>query len=202
MRFLPRLFIGVAVSSAPVAAIAAPSSCNPIEALFGGCHQSAEPAVRPSARAHTRPTFRSHASSHGHGSSIRYATVHAKRKPAKEGATRDQRQTPLAPPPGVAFASVEHFAADPTLRSGDVVVTTKGFLVYRDNETFRPLDRKRALLASLEKASRAPAAATWQSRSPLADWSPAVSSQLTGADGVRSVSFSASAYRYPGVLRQ
>jgi hypothetical protein len=184
MRSLRGLFIGAIVSASPFATDAAFAaySCNPIEALFGGCRQSAEPA-----RVHARP-YR--ATSHVH-----YATVHAKRKPAKESAGRDQRQTPLPPPPGVAFASVAHFAADPTLRNGDVVVTNKGFLVYRDNATFAPLDRKRAALASLEKASRAPSAATWQSRSPLADWSPAVSSQLAGANGIRTVSFPVSAYR-------
>lgn len=201
MRFLPGIFIGAAVFFASDAAFA--YSCNPIEALFGGCQQS---VARAPARVHVRPNYRSHDYnrhaysrhdySRGHASSIRYATVHAKRKPNGESATRDQRQTPLAPPPGVAFASVEHFAADPTLRKGDVVVTTKGFLVYRDNETFKPLDNRRALLASLEKASRAPDATTWQSRSPLADWSPAVSSRLTGVDGVRTISFSTvSAYR-------
>jgi hypothetical protein len=192
MRSLPALFIGVVVSATPLATDAAAYSCNPFEALFGGCQQRAEPSR---ARAHPRPDYRINSYGRGHSSSIRYATVHAKRNPPKESASRDQRQTPLAPPPGVAFASVEHFAADPTLREGDVVVTTKGFLVYRDNETFKPLDRKRSLLASLEKASRAPAAATWQSRSPLAEWRPAVSTQLIGVDGVRTVSFPVSAYR-------
>ena len=107
------------------------------------------------------------------------------------------RQPPLPPPNGVAFGSVEHFAADPTLRSGDIIVTTRGFLVVRgDERKFTALDTKHASLASLEKASRRPAAATWQSPSPLAEWSPAVNASL-GRDGaaVRTISFAASSYR-------
>jgi hypothetical protein len=187
MRLTPRLLLCAAISALafPVAA----QACNPIEAFFG-CR---EPSVAPAAHAHVR---------------AQTTTIHAKRKTVGTGKTdAAERQTPLPPPNGVAFASIEHFAADQTLRSGDIVVTTRGFLVFHgDERKFTALDTRQtstrqastrqASLALLEKASRRPAAATWQSPSPLAEWSPAVSSKLVQNDSaVRTISFSASAYR-------
>jgi hypothetical protein len=173
MRPTPRLLLCVAISALafPVAA----QACNPIEMLFG-CREA--PAA-PKASAHAAHT-------------VRTATIHARRKGAGTGDAA-QRQTPLPPPAGVAFASVEHFAADPTLRSGDIVVTTRGFLVFHgDERKFTALDTRRASLASLEKASQRPAAATWQSPSPLAEWSPAIDTQMVRSDaGVRTISFAA-----------
>jgi hypothetical protein len=174
MRLNP-LVLCAAISALtfPVAA----QACNPIEILFG-CRQA---SVAPAAPAHVR----SHAP-------VRYATIHAKRKPGTGKSDAAERQTPLPPPAGVAFASIEHFAADPTLRSGDIVVTTRGFLVFHGDERFTALDNKHASLASLEKASRRPAALTWQSSSPLAEWSPAVNSNtIRDGAGVRTVSFAA-----------
>ena len=181
MRLAPRLIFCAAIST--LAFPAAAQACNPIE-IFFGCRQ---PSVAPAAHA---AHFRDH--------SLRYATVHAHRKATgSAGETAAQRQTPLPPPKGVAFASIEHFAADETLRSGDIVVTTHGFLVFHgDERKFTALDTRRSALASLEKASRSPAATTWQSPSPLAEWRPAVSSTLVQNDvGVRTISFAASAYR-------
>ena len=177
MRLNPRLLFCAAISA--LAFPAAAQACNPIEILFG-CRQ---PSVAPTA---PRPAHvRSHASA-------RTATIHARRKDGDGDA--GERQTPLRPPEGVAFASVEHFLADQTLRSGDIVVTTRGFLVFHgDERKFTALDAKHASLASLEKASRRPAAVTWQSASPLAEWSAADSAKL--GDGVRTISFAASAYR-------
>lgn len=177
MRLAPRLIFCAAIST--LAFPAAAQACNPIE-IFFGCRQ---PSVAPAA----------HARAH----SVRYATVHAHRKATGGGDAAAQRQTPLPPPKGVAFASIEHFAADETLRSGDIVVTTQGFMVFHgDERKFTALDTRRSALASLEKASRSPAAATWQSPSPLAEWRPAASSTLVQNDvGVRTISFAASAYR-------
>ncbi len=182
MRFKPRLLLCAAISTLVFPALA--QACNPIELLFGCRQATVAPTPHRAARARA-------------STSLRYATVHAKRKLAGAGDSAAQLQTPLPAPPGVAFASVEHFAADETLRSGDIVVTTRGFLVFHSDERrFTPLDNKRAALASLEKASRHPAAVTWQSSSPLAEWSPAVSSQLVRNDvGVRTISFAPSAYR-------
>jgi hypothetical protein len=186
MRINPHLLLCAAISALafPLAA----QACNPIETLFG-CRES---TVAPSAHAQQ---------SHVHAQS---SATHAKRKHAGTGKTEvAERQTPLPPPEGVAYASVQHFAADQTLRSGDIVVTTRGFLVFHDGDErkFTALDTRHtssreASLASLEKASRRPAAATWQSPSPLAEWSPAVSTKLVQNDNVvRTISFSASAYR-------
>jgi len=184
MRNNPRLLLCAAISLAfPVSA----QACSPIESFFG-CR---EPSVAVAAgHAHQ---------SHVHAQS---SATHAKRKPAGTGKTdAADRQTPLPPPAGVAYASVEHFAADHTLRSGDIVVTTRGFLVFHGDERFTALDTRHSSsrqtsLASLEKASRRPTAATWQSPSPLAEWSPAVSTKLVQNDSaVRTISFSASAYR-------
>jgi hypothetical protein len=158
---------------------AAAQACNPIEILFG-CRQA---SVVPAAPAHVRR--QAHAT-------VRY-TIHAKRKPVGNGKSdAAERQTPLPPPDGVAFASIEHFAADPTLRSGDIVVTTRGFLVFHGDERFTALDNKHASLASLEKASRRPAALTWQSSSPLAEWTPTVNANpVRDGAGVRTISFAA-----------
>jgi hypothetical protein len=180
MRLAPRLIFCAAIST--LAFPAAAQACNPIE-IFFGCRQPNVAAAAPAA----------HAREH----SVRYATIHAHRKATGAEEAAAQRQTPLPPPKGVAFASIEHFAADETLRSGDIVVTTHGFLVFHgDERKFTALDTRRSALASLEKASRSPAAATWQSPSPLAEWRPAVSSTLVQNDvGVRTISFAASAYR-------
>jgi hypothetical protein len=180
MRLTSHLIFCAAISTLAFPAVA--QACNPIE-IFFGCRQTSV-AAAPAA----------HARAH----SLRYATVHAHRKATGgAGEAAAQRQTPLPPPKGVAFASIEHFAADETLRSGDIVVTTRGFLVFHgDERKFTALDTRRSALASLEKASRSPAAATWQSPSPLAEWRPAVSSTLVQNDvGVRTISFAASAYR-------
>jgi hypothetical protein len=157
---------------------AAAQACNPIEILFG-CRQA---SVAPAAPAHVR-----------RHELVRYATIHAKRKTGSGKSDAAERQTPLPPPAGVAFASIEHFAADPTLRSGDIVVTPRGFLVFHgDERRFTALDNKHASLASLEKASRRPAAITWQSSSPLAEWSPAVGANpIRDGAGVRTISFAA-----------
>jgi hypothetical protein len=185
MRNNPRLLLCAAISALafPLAA----QACSPLEAFFG-CRES---RVAPAAHAHQ---------SHVRAQST---TIHAKHKHAGTGKTEvAERQTPLPPPDGAAYASVQHFAADQTLRSGDIVVTTRGFLVFHgDERKFTALDTRHsstreASLVSLEKASRRPAAATWQSPSPLAEWSPAVSTKLVQNDSVvRTISFSASAYR-------
>jgi hypothetical protein len=188
MRNNPGLLLCAAISALafPLAA----QACSPLEAFFG-CREA---SVTPAAHAH-----QSHVSAHSST-----PTKHAKRKHSGTGKTEvADRQTPLPPPDGATYASVQHFAADQTLRSGDIVVTTGGFLVFHDGDErkFTALDTRHSSsrqtsLASLEKASRRPTAATWQSPSPLAEWSPAVSTKLVQNDSaVRTISFSASAYR-------
>lgn len=77
----------------------------------------------------------------------------------------------LAPLPGVRTGSIAHFAADPTLRPGDVVVTTNGFMVYRgghSEKSFARIGSGRPALATLEKASRGAAPQAFVARTPLA----------------------------------
>jgi hypothetical protein len=125
----------------------------------------------------------------------KYLVVRKKHNPAvvkkDVGSDDSQRQTPLPPPAGASFASVEHFAADPTLRSGDVVVTPHGFLVYHEQgRHFTALEGRKTALAALERASRAPTAAKWETPSTLAEWRPAASlSEPEISGGIRTISF-------------
>ncbi|MDE2578480.1 MAG: hypothetical protein KGL46_06740 [Hyphomicrobiales bacterium] len=72
------------------------------------------------------------------------------------------KQEALRPAPGTPVGAIGHFAADATLRSGDIVVTPKGFMVYRgghDVTAFAPINaaRQGKAIAALERASRGPA---------------------------------------------
>ena len=60
-----------------------------------------------------------------------------------------------APKSEAPVGSLAAFAADPTLRAGDIVVTTQGFRVYRNNR-FTPIAQDGGALAQLEKASMTP----------------------------------------------
>lgn len=136
----------VAAAFAPGAALA----CNPIQFLFGGCRP--QPAPQPQ-------TTLEHLIDREQG------PAHAKRKPVATGPARGAKQAAIAPPSGASVGSVAHFAEDKTLRRGDVVVTSEGFLVYRgqggahSRNDFEPLTKARDDLASLEKASRNPGVA-------------------------------------------
>ncbi len=136
-----------AAAFAPGAALA----CNPIQFLFGGCRP--EPTPQP------QPTLENLIDrDHGHA-------ARARRKPVAAGPARGAKQAAIAPPSGASVGSVAHFAEDKTLRRGDVVVTSEGFLVYRgqggahSRNDFEPLTKARDELATLEKASRNPGAA-------------------------------------------
>jgi hypothetical protein len=147
MRFVQRLCLAAALAT-PFVPAPALAGCNPLEFLFGACPAAPAASARPAA---------SGAARHG---AIRTATIHGKRK--GHGDKISARQIVLAPPPGVAFASVEHFAADATLRSGDVVVTAQGFRVFRSTEqAFARLDDRKKELLALEQASLSPRDA-WQ----------------------------------------
>lgn len=136
-----------AAAFAPGAALA----CNPIQFLFGGC--------RPQPTPQPQPTLEN-LIDRNQGPLVR-----AKRKPSAAASSHGARQAAIAPPQGASVGSVAHFAEDRTLRRGDVVVTSEGFLVYRgqggahSRNDFEPLTKARDDLASLEKASRNPGAA-------------------------------------------
>lgn len=133
---------GAALALGVVMAPAAAKACNPFEFLFGGCRESVRP--RP---IETIP--------------VEGPIAKPKRK-ASAGVAHVAKQVAIAPPVGAKVGSVAHFAEDKTLRSGDVVVTPNGFLVYRghsgarNGDDFQPLAKARSDLATLEKASRGP----------------------------------------------
>jgi len=135
-----------AAAFAPGAALA----CNPIQFLFGGCRP--QPTPQPQ-------TTLENLIDRNQG-----PVVKAKRK-ASAASSHGAKQAALAPPSGASVGSVAHFAEDKTLRRGDVVVTSEGFLVYRgqggahSRNDFEPLTKARDDLATLEKASRTPGAA-------------------------------------------
>jgi hypothetical protein len=179
MRLLLRFGLSILISFAGVTspAVAAVTTCGPLDRIFGACKTEIS-GVEP-----VRPA------------KVRYVTVHKKPKirplAGSGGERAAERQATMKPPPGVAFASVAYFDADPTLRSGDIVVTPQGFLVYRGSHVFTPLDRKKRELAVLERASRKPLAFNQTSPS-LAVWRPSENSEAAGASHrIRTITFDA-----------
>ncbi|MFT4098871.1 MAG: hypothetical protein QM651_17260 [Rhodoblastus sp.] len=140
--------LGFAASSAPASA----QDCNPLTLLFGGCQQAriapALPSYEPlrvDPKAGSRViALPSHA---------RKATANAARR--QIAATRAKEAPKAAKAPEAPVGSLAYFAADPTLRAGDIVVTTEGFRVYRNNR-FTPIAQDGGAVAQLEKASLRP----------------------------------------------
>lgn len=131
-----------AVALAPVAA----QACNPFEVLFGGCRERPavryyEPAPAPR-RAEAARAPRSTAASTPRRLASSYLT----------GGGVSAKQTPLRATATAPVGSLALFAKDPTLRSGDVVVTKTGFKVYR-NHRFASIAHNGGALARLEQAS-------------------------------------------------
>lgn len=102
-----------------------------------------------------------------------HGAAEARRRAARvaahtQGGGVSGKMAPLAPLPGVKTGSLAHFAADPTLRPGDIVVTTSGFMVYRgghsERSSFAPIGSGRTALTTLEKASRRAAPQNFGSR--------------------------------------
>ncbi len=145
--------VGLAASAAPAAA----SDCNPFTLLFGGCRQArvapALPAYEPLTLApSSRPKAalpRAHAKR-----PLDAARRHAAHKPAEDTKPGEARKS-IVQRPDAPIGSVARFAADPTLRAGDIVVTTEGFRVYRNNR-FTPIAQDGGALAQLEQASMRP----------------------------------------------
>lgn len=120
-------------------------ACNPLEALFGACRPDVfRPAyvprdfgprwrpARPQVR-HVRPTHKVVA-----------------RAPKTEGVSG--KQTPLRPTAEAPAGSLALFRRDPTLRDGDIVVTSEGFRIYRRGG-FAAIPHDGGRLAQLEQAS-------------------------------------------------
>lgn len=139
------------------------SACNFLQGLFGACRSEPAPVAAP------EPQQTLEAGLPPEKKAVRHAVAAMPRK-----------QIPLAPPDGARVGSFAHFAADPTLRKGDVIVTTDGFLVYRGAtgdrgaQAFAPVDPKQTDLANLENASRR--AATADQSEPLTTATTALAS--------------------------
>lgn len=129
------LWLGAATFSATPA-----SACNFLQKMFGCEEQQAAPA--PTLE-QTLPT--------------------EKRAERRAAPVAIRKQEPIQPPDGAAVGSMAHFAADPTLRKGDIVVTRNGFKVFNGAasvpgadrmQAFAPIDAKNALLAEMQSESR------------------------------------------------
>ena len=127
--------IGLGVLLAPAQAFA----CNPIEALFGACQLEVfRPAYIPR---DFEPRLQAPRRKIDHARQARKPTEAVARKAVPLEATSEAPQGSLA-----------LFRRDPTLRTGDIVVTNEGFKVFRAGD-FRAIAHNDGKLAELEKAS-------------------------------------------------
>lgn len=140
--------VGLTVVASPASA----QDCNPFTVLFGGCQQARvaptlpayEPMnMAPQAKGALKPVQHAKKPSDA-------AYQRKSHKPAVNQA--DAHKARKADEP---VGSLAAFAADPTLRAGDIVVTTEGFRVFRNNK-FTPIAQDGGALAQLEKASMQP----------------------------------------------
>ena len=141
--------IGLAASVAPAAA----QDCNPLTLLFGGCRQArvapALPAyeplnVAPQAQARAKASL----------ARAKKPATPARRHKAVASKLAEAHKSVVHRRPGAdaPIGSLARFAADPTLRAGDIVVTSEGFRVFRNNR-FTPIAQDGGALAKLEQAS-------------------------------------------------
>lgn len=143
--------VGLAATAAPAAA----QDCNPLTLLFGGCAQArvapALPAYEPLV---VTPQASQKALPQVHGKKPA-ADAHklAARKAGEQ--KKQESRKPIVMKAEAPVGSIARFAADPTLRAGDIVVTTEGFRVFRNNR-FTPIAQDGGALAQLEKASMKP----------------------------------------------
>lgn len=140
MRF-PMISAAIFAGSALLAPASA-LACNPIEALFGACRMEVfRPAYNNQKDVYApRPAVRAHAA----------RQVKARAVMANEGGVSG-KETPLKATADAPIGSLALFREDPTLRTGDVVVTNEGFRIYRNGQ-FAAIGTKGSL-AALEKAS-------------------------------------------------
>ncbi len=143
--------VGLAASAAPASA----NDCNPLTLLFGGCTQArvapALPAYEPmdvTPQASRKPLPQAHAKKPA--ADVRKQAAHKAGEQKKPEVRKSVVMKAEAP-----VGSIARFAADPTLRAGDIVVTTEGFRVFRNNR-FTPIAQDGSALAQLEKASMQP----------------------------------------------
>lgn len=141
--------IGLAASVAPAAA----QDCNPLTLLFGGCQQA---RVAPALPAYEPLNVAPHAQPRAKASQARTknpaATPAHRQKPAASKIADAHKSVARRPGADAPVGSLARFAADPTLRAGDIVVTNEGFRVFRNNR-FTPITQDGGALAKLEQAS-------------------------------------------------
>lgn len=125
------LWLGAVLSASPA------SACNFLQKMFGCQEQQAAPA----------PT-------------LEQALPVEKKAERRSAPVAIRKQEPIQPPEGAAVGSMAHFAADPTLRKGDIVVTRNGFKVFSGAtgadrmQAFAPIDTKNGVLAEMQSESR------------------------------------------------
>jgi hypothetical protein len=156
-----RVRIWPVASTACIIALAADpaiaQSCNALEVLFGMCRAAPVRVERQAAPEHRLQTD-------VRRTKLRVAAVKS------SSPSKDYKQRAMAPAEGVPVGAIAHFVEDPTLRPGDVVVTPRGFLVYRgskgqrDARAFEPLSQRMGVIAALEAANKRPTAGTWPDR--------------------------------------
>lgn len=141
--------IGLAASVAPAAA----QDCNPLTLLFGGCQQA---RVAPALPAYEPLNVAPHAQPRAKASQARTKNPAAapahRHKPAASKIAEAHKSVARRPGADAPVGSLARFAADPTLRAGDIVVTNEGFRVFRNNR-FTPIAQDGGALAKLEQAS-------------------------------------------------
>ena len=140
--------IGLAASVAPAAA----QECNPLTLLFGGCQQA---RVAPALPAYEPMNVAPHVQVHAKASLARAKKPIAPARRHKVVASKlaeAQKSVVHRPGADAPVGSLARFAADPTLRAGDIVVTSEGFRVFRNNR-FTPIAQDGGALAKLEQAS-------------------------------------------------
>ena len=154
---MARLVVASLLASSLLAAAPAPAMAqNFFEALFGGGFQNQVAAYAPSSRGASRswPGREQRLSRPGEvDGSGRYA------RGLEESSKPDK-----VDPPRVGPGPLGPFLHDPTLRSGDVVVTTQGLMVYRgwggsshsprDFASLSKAGSKNGQLAAIERANR------------------------------------------------
>lgn len=128
------LWLGAMLSASPA------SACNFLQKMFGCEEQQAAPA----------PT-------------LEQALPTERKAERRSAPVAIRKQEPIQPPEGAAVGSMAHFAADPTLRKGDIVVTRNGFKVFNGAagvagadkmQAFALIDTKNGVLAEMQSESR------------------------------------------------
>jgi hypothetical protein len=170
------------VAGVSVAGAAAAQSANPFAFLFGGSPDEGRsayapaPGYAPGPRYVPAPSYGYGPRSYGYSALPGYSDPYDGERPGERRPGEFER-VPHGPTPQEVMAAIKAvkpgkgplgpFVNDPTLRAGDVVVTTKGLMVYRGGgglshhesdfvsvSNASGLVANRQTLISLEKASR------------------------------------------------